>query len=435
MNRHLADATEREAEWRERLARAERQAERDKVTLPGAGVAREIQSAVRSLAGARSEWERDALASMVAERLYSRPAESGTPRQVLAWIDRCERFPTLAHREWERAAVRGTGRTHIRLIVSEIMRDSRAWLDVAASHSPALAAQHRKRARAQSNTGPMILPLADMLSESGEPVGYLAVALAGSPLTAEPHVCPDSLARVASAVVAWKRATGELSESESRNVLTFLRAGLPESGDSPRGALSLATELGVSYGTLRNRVSAGRKVAARLWESRAAMVAEIAESAESMGYLALAPTDTYRLSLAERRAERLAQAAHAQAREWVAGRTASGRQSGGIAARAARRNWRAAGAQRYSAPARSPGAESVRELAPIVPQPASASGGYRPRDSRREADAKRLAPAPVWGEAARAVEAAHSEALRMEAARVGAARSKASEWDRCCAEC
>src|SRR4051794_30131101 len=144
---HLAPPTPSpllaESQVRERAAsRVREQAEH---ALTGTDLARAIRGAVvaetrgRKVAGRKvSKHEQDALAQMLAERLGRRAADghrtfaaTGTAREVLAYITRAERMPTIVARE--RALARGTdSREYLRQMARGLLRDSREWRDTAA---------------------------------------------------------------------------------------------------------------------------------------------------------------------------------------------------------------------------------------------------------------------------------------------------------------
>lgn len=134
----LTQATRRESSRSRRTGSAPLSvAALDPYRLDGPALAREVAAALRTWTRARalSDTERESLAQMVAERLTraDHARRHGSAREVLRYIDRCERFPLLARRA-DYIARGDTGREHIRQIAGGLMRDSREWRDLAESY-------------------------------------------------------------------------------------------------------------------------------------------------------------------------------------------------------------------------------------------------------------------------------------------------------------
>lgn len=154
--------TELQADSRREVAReraARKRGPRDPYAMEGAALAREIRAAMREVPAARraSESEQDALAQMVAERIYRR-RRHGRPADVLRWIERAERCPVTAERAERVRVERGSvGRRYLVGIVASLCAQSREWLDT--------TERYRTRAQAQSDSGPMVDASADPQSD------------------------------------------------------------------------------------------------------------------------------------------------------------------------------------------------------------------------------------------------------------------------------
>lgn len=276
---------------RDRERSAARRDERTEYVLPGADLARAIRGAViaetqgRKVAGRKvSREERDALAGMVAEALarhnVAAPPERGTAREVLAWIARAERMPTIAERE---TMARGhKSRDYLRTVARGLLRDSRQWRDAVADWRDHRAGADETRAaemvsldtaRERADEGESLLAVAQEREAlaAGETVPPLPLAdawevaqraaLIGEARAAEraEQTSRDG-APMAAAMAAAMAARFPLTERERRAMAAALVVGLPDPSDEERGGVQLAGHIGVTYGTARNLVSAGGKL-------------------------------------------------------------------------------------------------------------------------------------------------------------------------------
>lgn len=315
---HLAESKRRERS-------AERTAQRLAFTLSERDLAREIASAVRAETRRVnvSESERDALAQMAAERvLRNRPARRGRPAQVLAWIDRAERMPTLALAS--EGIPRGeVGRNYIGQIVRGLLSDRRDWRDVAESY--------RTASERQSESGPLVESL------EAQSAGWLAQASAReseSNHAPRPAPLPEDLRAVARSLAD---AEPNVTRKQRESIHAALCACLPDALPGP----ALAVALGCSYGTLRVRVSDGGKLLRDRY------------SASELAHMVRATADALALASGERskralgtapELDALATAALAATERVQSERKRSGAPHGGYSpatVRAARRNLRA----------------------------------------------------------------------------------------------
>jgi hypothetical protein len=229
---HLAESKRRERS-------AERRTYASRYALTETDLMREVMAAVRAETRRVkvSESEAEALAQLAAERVIrNRPA-----REVLAYIDRAERMPTLAARR--EGITRGeVGRKYIGQIVSGLLSDRRDWRDVAESYRSA-----RER---QSESGPLVESL------EAQSAGWLAQASARESEqkhAPRPAPLPEDLRAVADALA---EAEPNVSAKQRESIRAAICAAMPDALPGP----ALAVALGCSYGTLRVRVSEGSKL-------------------------------------------------------------------------------------------------------------------------------------------------------------------------------
>lgn len=269
MSKHLESAKRRERS-------AKRGEQRAAYVLTDAELARLIGATVRAEAPRFSESERDAIAQLVGERIARQwnRTRHGSPASVLAWIDRAERMPTFAARR-ELAERGNVGREFVRTCVARVIaRDAHEWRDVANDY-----AKHRESERASA-----MVVSSDALTdaESGEPIGFLARAIDresernGTPMLARVDVDTDALAeRLAESMDA-------LTPGDRESVRTALLAGLPDAEGEPRKGPALAAYLGVSHGTIRNRVTRGRALWLAAYPTPADALAAVRLAAEAL---------------------------------------------------------------------------------------------------------------------------------------------------------
>jgi hypothetical protein len=237
MSEHLAASKRRERS-------AERRAYASRYALTESDLMREVMAAVRAETRRVkvSESEAEALAQLAAERVIrNRPAHRGTAREVLAYIDRAERMPTLTARR--DGITRGeVGRNYVRQIVRGMLSDRRDWRDIAESYQSA-----RER---QSESGPLVESL------EAQSAGWLAVASARESEqrhTPRPAPLAEDIREVADMLAD---AEPNVTAKQRESVRAALAASLPNALPGP----ALATALGCTYGTLRVRVSEGSKL-------------------------------------------------------------------------------------------------------------------------------------------------------------------------------
>lgn len=318
MSQHLAASKVRERS-------AERRTYAARYTLSESELMREIASAVRAESRRVnvSESEADALAQIAAERvLRNRAARRGPAREVLAFIDRAERFPLTAERR--EGIPRGeVGRNYLATIVRGVLTDRRDWRDVAETYQSA-----RER---QSASGPLVESL------EAQSAGWLAQASARE--SEQNHAprsapLPEDLREVADALAD---AEENVSAAERESVRAALCAALPDALPGP----ALAVALGCSYGTLRNRVSAGNALLRKRY-SASELVQLVRVAADT---LALASGERSRVALGTApELDALGTAALAATESVQAERKRSGAPRGAYSPatlRAARRNLRA----------------------------------------------------------------------------------------------
>jgi hypothetical protein len=114
----------------------QRYADRHAHALDGLALLREVQRAVNAHASVRgrlSKDEREAVAQLIVMQLVQR-GWHGRPRDVLAWIDRAERMPTVAQEDYRRMVVRTlSGGDWLTNRIARVVHESREWRDVAAT--------------------------------------------------------------------------------------------------------------------------------------------------------------------------------------------------------------------------------------------------------------------------------------------------------------
>jgi hypothetical protein len=241
--------------------RAKQSGPRVSFTLTGPELMRAIESAVSAETRALnvSESEREALAQMVAETLLGKrerpaPIRRGSARDVLAYIARREsasRGIDVDASPIERGAV---GRRYIGETVRGFLKNggSRAqWRDVAATYQSAAERQSGVSRNVES-----------VEVAQASDAGWLAQASmreSEAKHAPRPAPLPDDLRAIADAVAA---SEPDITRKQAASVRAAIYASLP---DALPGT-ALAAELGCTYGTLRVRVSDGRKLLAARYE-------------------------------------------------------------------------------------------------------------------------------------------------------------------------
>jgi hypothetical protein len=263
--------------------RAKQSGPRVSFTLTGPELMRAIESAVSAETRALnvSESEREALAQMVAETLLGKrerpaPIRRGSARDVLAYIARVEESEprerrgsardVLAYIARRESASRGidvdaspiergaVGRRYIGETVRGFLKNggSRAqWRDVAATYQSAAERQSGVSRNVES-----------VEVAQASDAGWLAQASmreSEAKHAPRPAPLPDDLRAIADAVAA---SEPDITRKQAASVRAAIYASLP---DALPGT-ALAAELGCTYGTLRVRVSDGRKLLAARYE-------------------------------------------------------------------------------------------------------------------------------------------------------------------------
>lgn len=193
----------------DRTAARERYDERHAYALDGAALVREIHAATFAARGgmAIKKDERAALVQVIAAQIVQR-GWHGRPRDVLAWIDRAERMPATAAREYHDLTRRSLGRKFLVARIERVMHESRAWRDVAETHKV------RER-RARERSGPAV---SIESYERAENAGILAQAAARN---TDPEVAPLP-ANVRDWADAMAADIDDLTDTERRRVLVAL---------------------------------------------------------------------------------------------------------------------------------------------------------------------------------------------------------------------
>lgn len=260
-----------------RAAKAAKLAPRDPFRVEGAALAREIRAAILSVPAARraSEHEQDALAQMVAARLYAphrQPRASAA--QVLAWIDRAERQPLTAARiERERVERGAVGRRLLTGMIESACAQSREWLDT--------TDRFRTRAESQADTGPRVTTSADPTSEdmlTGQALAHRAdPELAPLPEDSR-ELAQAALAGIESELAERQPAPWHLTPADSRRVLVAL---LVDVGGCELAAL--AAEQDRTLNALAIDRTRGGALLRTAYPDPAALVALLHRAAESAG--------------------------------------------------------------------------------------------------------------------------------------------------------
>ena len=253
---------------------------RPDAALTGADLMREIRTAMMSVPGVRrlEEHEQDAVAQAVALTVLSGADRlRGRPAAVLAWIDRCERFPTLMARAGDTVPRGAIGRNLLAARVRSVMAQRSDWQDT--------AERHRTRRELVRDTGPMIRTVADVTAD--EVSGRLALSIAAPAPDVFPADVPDLARAVASRLttdpVTARRITARL-------VQAMAVAG----GDDPAVALASLAE-GRTLNAVRVDAARGADALAALDLAPADLAGVIRDAAHAAGLARSAVLDRVEL--------------------------------------------------------------------------------------------------------------------------------------------